>query len=152
MTRISFFKASRRLLSDGGHLAADSRADRSLNAAHLHGLSAECGLKYLLLLCGALQRDGTTGDLTGRRPHVDRIVDSSGLATEYQTLVSGHTHSRYFASLSGLSSLRSWKPDFRYFDDVHPDYPKADEATWVNASHEIQAALDAALLDGQPIY
>lgn len=152
MTRISFVQSSRRLHSDAEHLVADAAADRSLNAAHFHGLASECGLKYLLLLCGGLRRDSNTGDLVGPRPHVDRMVDASGLATSYRNLVSGHTHARYFVQLAAISSLQTWKPEFRYYDETHVDYPKADEAFWQTASKEIQIALDAALLDGQPHY
>ena len=152
MTRFSFLHSSRRLHSDAEHLVADNTADRRLNAAHFHGLASECGLKYLLLLCGGLQRDANTGDLAGSRPHVDRMVDASGLATSYRSLVSGHTHSRYFLQLPSISSLQSWKPEYRYYDQAHADYPKTDEVSWQTASKEIQTALDAALLDGQPTY
>lgn len=152
MTRISFVQSSRRLHSDAEHLVADTTADRRLNAAHFHGLASECGLKYLLLLCGGLQRNSNTGDLVGGRPHVDRMVDASGLATSYRNLVAGHTHSRYFLQLASISSLQSWKPEFRYYDQAHADYPKPDEASWRSASKQIQTALDVALLDGQPNY
>jgi hypothetical protein len=55
MTRISFYKASRRLHSDANYLANDAVETRNVNSGHFFGLSAECGLKYLLLLCGGLQ-------------------------------------------------------------------------------------------------
>jgi len=126
---------------------------RSVNAGYFFGLAAECGLKYLLILCGGLQRDSSTGDLSIRpRPHVDRLIDASGLATSYRALVAGHTHSRYFAHTPSLAGLQSWKAEYRYYDDAHPDYPKVSEADWAKASMEIQTALDAAMLDGHPIY
>ena len=152
MTRISFVQSSRRLYSDAEHLFADTAADRSMNAAHFHGLASECGLKYLLLLCGGLQRDSTTGDLSGRRDHVGQMVGASGLATNYEITVSGHTHYRYLRLLNSISSLKSWRAEYRYYDKAHGDYPKADESLWRSASKEIQSALDMALLDGQPIY
>lgn len=152
MTRISFYKASRRLHSDAKHLASDHLAGRCVNAGHFFGLSAECGLKYLLLLCGGLQRNSITGDLTGLKPHANQLVDASGLATNYRTLVAGHTHSKYFAHAPSLAGLQSWKAEYRYYDDGHSDYPKASEPDWLKASLEIQSALDAAMLDGHPIY
>jgi len=153
MTRISFHKASRRLHSDANHLAGDSVETRNVNAGHLFGLAAECGLKYLLLLSGGLQRDAATGDLSDRpRPHVDRLIDASGLAANYRALVAGHTHSRYLAHAPSLAGLQSWKPEYRYYDDAHPDYPLASEPDWLKASQEIQSALDVAMLDGQPVY
>lgn len=153
MTRISFLIAARRLHSDATYLANDDSEDRNLNAGHFFGLAAECGLKYLLLLCGGLTRDSVTGDLCDRpRPHVDRLIDAFGLATSYRTLVQGHTHSRYFAHTPTLAGLHSWKAEFRYYDAGHPDYPRASEPAWQTASREIQSALDAAMLDGHPNY
>lgn len=152
MTRISFFIAARRLHSDATYLANDGSEDRNLNAGHFFGLSAECGLKYLLLLCNGLQRDPVTGDLRGSRAHVNQIIDASGLATSYQTLVAGHTNSQYFAHTPTLAGLHSWKAEFRYYDAGHPDYPQASEPDWQTASLEIQSALDSAMLDGHPIY
>ncbi len=153
MTRTSFYKASRRLYSDANHLASNAEQKRNVNAGHFFGLSAECGLKYLLLLCGGLQRDSITGDLTGRsKPHANQLVDASGLATSYRALVSGHTHSKYFADAPSLAGLQSWKAEYRYYDEDHSEYPKISEPDWKAASHEIQFALDAAMLDGHPIY
>lgn len=94
-----------------------------------------------------------TGDLAGRsKPHANQLVDASGLATNYRALVSGHTHSKYFADAPSLAGLRSWKAEYRYYDEDHSDYPKISEQDWKTASHEIQSALDAAMLDGHPIY
>lgn len=153
MPRISFYKASRRLHSDANHLASDAIRERNVNAGHFFGLAAECGLKYLLLLCGGLQRDPATGDLTGRsKPHVNQLVEASGLAMNYRALVSGHTHSKYFADTPSLAGLQSWKAEFRYYDGDHSDYPASSEQDWKTASLEIQSALDAAILDGHPIY
>ena len=153
MPRISFFKAARRLHSDGLYLANDASGDRSHNAGHFFGLAAECGLKYLLILCGGLTRDAVTGDLCERpRPHVDKLIDASGLATNYRTLVGVHPHAQYFTHTPALAGLHSWKAEFRYYDASHPDYPAASENDWQNASREIQSALDAAMLDGHPFY
>lgn len=152
MSQISFFKASQRLHSDASHLASDGQGNRRLNAGHLFGLAAECGLKYLLLLCGGLQRDPATGDLIGKKPHIDQLTAPSGLAQNYQQLVAGHTHSQYFALIPNLPALNSWKAHFRYYDETDASYPQADESGWQNASKEIQTVLDAAILDGHPIY
>jgi hypothetical protein len=153
MTRISFYKASRRLHSDANHLASDTVQQRNVNAGHFFGLSAECGLKHLLFLCGGLQRDSITGDLAGGpRPHANQLVDASGLATNYRALVGGNTHSKYLLQAPSLAGLQSWKAEFRYYDESHSDYPAGSEPDWKAASLEIQAALDAAMLDGHPIY
>jgi hypothetical protein len=71
MPKICFIKASQRLHQDARHLRGDSTQDRSASASHFFGLSSECGLKYLLLVCGALNRDNATGDLVRLKPHVN---------------------------------------------------------------------------------
>lgn len=150
MSHICFFKSAKRLHSDAEHLVADHR---NFNAGHLHGLAAECGLKYLLILCGALQRDQGTGDLVVRpRPHVNELTDASGLAANYQLMVSGHTNSRYLSLARSLAGLQTWRAEFRYYDDGHANYPQASETAWRVASQEIQNALDAARIDGHPQY
>lgn len=63
-----------------------------------------------------------------------------------------HTHSKYFADTPSLAGLQSWKAEFRYYDGDHSDYPASSEQDWKTASLEIQSALDAAILDGHPIY
>jgi hypothetical protein len=153
MSQISFISSARRLHSDADYLASDVSGKRNVNAGHLFGLAAECGLKYLLLLCGTLNRDPVTGDLVGRKkPHVNELVDPSGLSQNYQQAIAGLTQSRYFAQMPSLPALSSWKPSFRYYDDSDPSYPKANESGWQSASQEIQTALDAAILDGHPLY
>lgn len=152
MSYICFSKASKRLHSDADHLVGDHR---NCNAGHLHGLAAECGLKYLLLLCGGLTRDPATGDLVvarGPRPHVNHLIDAGGLAAHYQALVHGHVNARYISLTPSLAGLRTWKPEFRYYDENHANYPHASELDWWLASQEIQEAMDAANLDGHPAY
>jgi hypothetical protein len=152
MARVNFYQASRRIQSDAEYLVADGSRDRTAGAGHFFGLSGECGLKYLLLLCGGLNRDPATGDLQGRRPHVDDMVGAAGLASNYATAVAGHTNGKYFASLPGLGGLASWRAEFRYYDTTHPAYPKQDEPKWRQAALEIQTALDDAIADGQPVF
>jgi len=155
MPKINFFQASRRMHRDAVFLAQDGALDRTAGAGHFFGLGGECGLKYLLLLCGGLTRDSATGDLQmagRRRPHLDEIIDASGLVSSYSTAVASHTNVKYFATLPGLGGLSTWKVIFRYFDTSHADYPEADEPKWEAAAKEIQTALDQAQMDGQPIY
>lgn len=152
MSHICFYKASRRLHSDADHLRTELR---NCNAGHLHGLAAECGLKYLLLLCGGLTRNPATGDLVvagGPLPHINRLIDAGGLAGNYQALVHGHANAKYISLIPSLARLRTWKPEFRYYDETHANYPQASELDWWLAAQEIQEALDAAWLDGHPVY
>jgi len=152
MPKISFIKASQRLHQDASHLRGDSTQDRNASAGHFFGLSSECGLKYLLLVCGALNRDSTTGDLLHPRPHVNQLVDASGLVATYASAVANHTNAKYLAQMPNLGGLSTWKVEFRYYDTSHTDYPKQEELKWETAATEIQKALDQAQLDGQPIY
>ena len=140
---------------DAVFLTQDGTFDRTAGGGHFFGLAGECGLKYLLLLCGGLTRDAVTGDLQmarGRRPHLGDIIDASGLVSSYSAAVASHTNVRYFAALPALVGLATWKVEFRYYDTSHADYPEAHEPKWETAAKEIQNALDQAQLDGQPIF
>ncbi len=83
---------------------------------------------------------------------MNQLVEASGLATSYRAQVSGNTHSKYVLQAPSLAGLQSWKAEFRYYDEDHSDYPACSEQDWKTASIEIQSALDAAMIDGHPIY
>lgn len=115
-------------------------ATRMANADHLYGLSAECGLKRLMLAFG-MPVDSQRGDprLSVDKKHADRLWD------RYESYRSGyHSGSRYL--LSGTNPFSNWNISHRYaarnhFPNIHVDAHRS------GAKH-VMSVVSTAVLDG----
>ena len=80
---------------------------RLANADHLYGFSAECGLKWLMIMFG-MRPNPTTGDLEKiDRKHINKI------AQRYESYRSGHPLAAAYA-LPQSTPFDDWDVDQRY--------------------------------------
>lgn len=110
-------------------------------ADQLYGLAAECGMKAVLVRCGATT-DPATGDLDRRSPHRTHLP---GLWSAYQTFLQGRGEARY--CLTEEAPFHDWAVDQRYA--AGDDLP-SDEAVERHrlATREVMRIATQAVLDG----
>jgi hypothetical protein len=134
-----FHAASRRHFEaaemlDGNTAAAD--------AAHLYGLSAECGIKSVLLGTGVAQAAGD-GDFP-RGPLRDHI---GGLSQAMASISAGRVFPAYLAMIQpDIASFSSWDINDRYKNETMialGDYPR-----WKQAAAKVNAMLALAASQG----
>jgi hypothetical protein len=142
---VDFRYAASRHYSDGDLLMANGRY---ANAGQLYGFTAECGIKWLLVLKG-YPSDSVTGEIVERkrkfRAHIHELIKNINMLT---TFLEGRGASKYLAMIPSIGNFSDWKTDHRYyFESALPPSLK----NWQKAAHEIMQMLNEAILDGEPI-
>lgn len=145
--RVGYPDAAHRHFKDAALLmTANSKA----NAGQLFGLAAECGLKAILVACGApTDADGTVCKLVnasgkGFRDHLPGL--HAAATGSGDVLPDGRFTTRYMAMMPGLSAFRGWAVDHRYWRD--DAWPATSLPSWNNAAREVMLAVDLARQDG----
>ena len=109
--QIDFYNAHIRHWDDAEHLHSEGRM---LNADHLYGFSAECGVKFLMKGLG--MRTSPSGD---PQDHIDRKhIDQ--LWVRYNSYASGRAIGPK-CTLPALNPFDQWNVKDRYTDGSHID-------------------------------
>lgn len=114
--------------------------DRWANADHLYGMSAECGLKRLMLAFGMpfdISRDSPSR--SGDKKHIDKIWD------RYETYRSGHMPAASY-TLSSSTPFVNWRAEHRY--DHQSGYDQSNIDTHRLAADDINDLIKKAQIDG----
>lgn len=145
--RVGYAEAARRHFADAGLLLSNSR---EANAGQLFGLAAECGLKAIVVACGAkTDADGSVDKLTGvkGKGFKDHMPQLHQAAITYGGhLPDGRFSTRYLASMPSLSVFSDWAVEHRYWRNTA--WPAASLPKWKTAADEVMLALDQAQKDG----
>jgi hypothetical protein len=139
----NYFEAASRHYHDA-ILLKDNQRDP--NAGQLFGFCVECGLKEMLLACGA-ERDATWGGVaqkSGFRAHLPTL-DSALLASAW-LLPNGARAGHYRAFLPNADKMANWSVDQRYY--AASALPQNALNHWQTAADEALGMLDQILLDG----
>ena len=142
---VDYRRAASRHHRDGDLLMANGR---HANAGQLYGFTAECGIKWLLILKG-YPSDPMTGEIVEKkkkfRAHVHELVKNINMLN---TFLEGRGAAKYLAMIPSLGNFSDWKTDHRYYSDsaLPPSL-----TNWQRAAHEIMQMLNEAFLDGEPI-
>lgn len=134
---INFMDASNRHWDGAELLYSDSHL---ANADHLYGLSAECGLKALMVAMGA-PTDPVGDMLKPHKKHIDQLWG------EFQSFASGLSGSAYVAMLPAGSPFSNWAIQQRYEHRVFANQSLVDDHRV--AARQVRAVLDHAVLDGR---
>jgi hypothetical protein len=145
--RVGYTAAARRHFQDGGRLL---NGGRLANAGQLFGLAAECGVKAILVACGApVDAEGSVGKPAGAsgkgfREHMPELHQA---AIAFGNLLpDGRFTTRYMAMMPSLSAFNDWAVDQRYWGDAA--CPAASIPGWHSAADEVLHAIDNAEQDG----
>ncbi len=145
--RVGYKAAARRHFRDADLLLSDGRL---ANAGQLLGLAAECGLKAIVVACGApTDAEGSVDKVagaTGRgfREHMPALRQA---AVAFGSLLpDGRFTTRYFAMMPNLGAFHDWAVDQRYWCDGA--WPVASMPGWQAAAGEVLQAVDGAEQDG----
>lgn len=143
MTKVvDYSGASKRHYSDAT-LLQGNRCDS--NAGHLFGISAECGIKALLVGLGyPTQPNGDmvfshTPDLRGHIDHLHRIFN------QLLTFINGRSGGKYLSMVPNAGNFSDWRVDHRYYADTAIP---ASLSKWESAAREVQSMIQSAQLDG----
>ncbi len=138
-----YFEAASRHYLDAILLKANQRTP---NAGQLFGFCVECGLKEMLLACGA-ERDtkwGGVAQKSGFRAHLPAL-DSALLASAW-LLPNGARAGHYRAMVPNADKMADWSIDHRYY--AASALPQNVLGQWQTAADEVLGMLDQILLDG----
>ncbi len=109
---INYAESSKRHFQDAELLKHEGRAP---NAGHLYGVSAECGIKALLVALGhRTDSDGNMEASTGLRKHIDELQLPRAFQ-QLQNYASGPNGARLLAMLPNVAQFADWKVDHRYY-------------------------------------
>lgn len=138
--QIDFGEASERHLTDAKLLETQKRV---ANAGHLFGLSAECGIKVLLIALGhPTKQNGDLVHTHGFREHVNKLASAQA---QLKTFVNGRSGAKYLAMLPSIGNFADWDVGHRYFaQDKIPNLL----AQWHAAAQEVGLMIQSAKLDG----
>lgn len=142
---VDFPLAAKRHWCDAILLEANGRTG---NAGQLYGLSAECGVKALLVALGyPTDPDGSPAmnPPTGTpqvRKHIHRLV---GMIGNIQSEIAGRSGAKYTAMFPNITRFSNWSTEHRYWVDTA--IPNSLPA-WKLAAEEVMRMLDTAFLDG----
>ena len=142
---INFHLAAKRHWDDATLLESNVRIP---NAGQLYGLSAECGIKAVLIGLGyPINLDGSPpkippGGTPKIREHVNILANS---IAAIQLYAHGRNGAKYTAMLSNISDFADWNVDHRYYDESAIPHSLS---AWQIASAEVMKMVDSALLDG----
>lgn len=135
--RSDFLDAHRRHWNDAELLYQRARW---ANADHLYGLSAECGLKAIMVHRGWVPVDQHGDPETPYRTHIDKLWD------EFLTLANGRLESRYVVLLSPTNPFRDWRIGQRYAHEtrIRVEMVKAHQ----RGAEEVRSLVSEARKDG----
>lgn len=132
-----FLDAHYRHWDDAEHLFDDSRW---ANADQLYGLSAECGLKRLMMAFG-MNIDTTTG-----RPIDDKDrVHTNKAWPRYESYRSGHHHGARY-SLPTIDPFINWDVSQRYANRSNFDQALAEAHR--QGANAVRTLVNQAILEG----
>lgn len=134
---VNYTNAARRHFDDANSL---QQAGRLGNAGQLYGYAAECGVKALMVSCGA-SVDGAGSVLAPLRLHFPKLRNN--VQANLGAWVNGRGAAACFAALPSLGKLNDWNIDYRYW---HLNkLPLQSLADWKVAASEVMRALDGAI-------
>lgn len=142
---VDFPLAAKRHWRDAILLEANGRTG---NAGQLYGLSAECGVKALLVALGyPTEPDGSLANPPPAGTpkvslHIHQLVSKMGVI---QGEINGRDGAKYTAMFPNITKFSNWSIDHRYFTDIA--IPNSLPA-WRLAAGEVMRMLDTASLDG----
>lgn len=147
VSRVSYTQAARRHFKDAGLLLSGGR---QANAGQLLGLAAECGVKAIVVACGApTDAEGSVGKVSGAtgKGFRDHMPELHQAATAFGGLLpDGRFSTRYMAMMPKLAAFSDWAVDQRYWLDAA--WPAASLPHWHAAAGEVMQAVDQAEQDG----
>ena len=137
--RADFIDAHRRHLEDANLLFDKARW---ANADHLYGLSAECGLKAIMLSLGMSVDAGGTPIESEHRRHVN------GLWPVFEDFAQGSGGEAYLASLPSGDPFSGWSIHDRYANRSF--FQRANVASHRCAARQVGHSVQRAALEGAP--
>ncbi|MFN9965856.1 MAG: hypothetical protein ACK52N_03230 [Lysobacteraceae bacterium] len=145
--KVAYAVAARRHFADADLLLSNGR---QANAGQLLGLAAECGLKAIVVACGAATtQEGDVVNPQGLsgKGFKDHFPQLEQVATQHGGLLPDTRFStRYLARMQNLSAFSDWTVSQRYW--CHSVVPIASIPNWKLAADEVMAVLDQAQQDG----
>lgn len=137
MPRLADFADAHRRHLEDADLLFDN--DRWANADHLYGLSAECGLKAIMLgLDMSVDATGTPTEREHKR-HVN------GLWPVFRDFTRKHSGGKYLSLLPDGTPFDDWSIDDRYANRGH--FQRANVAPHRAAANKVGEAVQRAKLD-----
>lgn len=109
------------------------QAQRLANADHLYGVSAECGLKKLMIVFGMKVDSATGSPMNGKD-----LKHANNLWTRFESYRSGHAFGVNYL-LPSVSSFNDWDISQRYAHQSSFDQPRVQ-------SHQSGAQIVCALI------
>ena len=139
LRRADFTDAQRRHWEDAELLFEHSHWP---NADHLYGLSAECGLKAIMLSLGMGVDDSGTPIEPKHKQHVD------GLWPVFEDFAQGSGGKAYLASLPSGDPFSGWSIHDRYANRSF--FQRANVASHRCAARQVGHSVQRAALEGAP--
>lgn len=133
--KVNYEEAARRHYQDARYLLDQKRLG---NTGQLLGFAAECGMKSMLVACGAPVT--AAGDVTKAsrfREHLPKLID---LMDQIENLSDSRLAGEFLARIGDLDRLRDWDIHHRYWSDA--ELPIASVSDWQQATHDILLAID----------
>lgn len=135
---VNYREASRRHYADAERLWADERVP---NASQLHGVAAECAIKWLAIRTGLGPTPGGSVPMSWKK-HLPNLMQ---LLNQHIAQANGKTASTYTALMPNLQDFADWTIDHRY---SVCDRSPLSAPRWRQAAKETQAMLEQAVLNG----
>jgi hypothetical protein len=137
----NFYEASQRHYADAVLL---QNSNRLPNAGQLYGLSAECGVKALMIAVLGTKLPEKY------RKHPDKLVN---LIPIFLTAVSGRQGIHYFTAVQqkfkAFGGCSPWDVDDRYESDTaNISKWNSRSADWIEAARTVQQKLEQVHIDG----
>jgi hypothetical protein len=135
--QVDYHDAHNRHWDDAEHLFDDSRW---ANADQLYGLSAECGLKRLMMAFG-MNIDTTTGSPTEKKDW----VHANKAWQRYESYRAGHYHGAKY-SLPANDPFINWDVSQRYANRSNFDQALAESHK--QGANAVRSLVNQAILEG----
>lgn len=138
---VNYEQAARRHHKDAQYLLGQGR---QANAGQLLGFSAECGMKSMLVACGApVAPAGDVSRASGFREHLPKLID---LMDQIENLSDSRLAASFLSQIGDLDRLRDWDVNHRYWSDTAISFTSIPD--WQQAAHDILMAIDNATGSG----
>lgn len=142
VARVDYIGSAKRHFADAATLLGLGRRS---NAGQLLGFAVECGLKGMLVAFN-VPADADGGIAQGHRLRQHMPVLGDRLVSEGHLVPDGRFASDYLAKLGGLSGMKDWSVDHRYWNEAA--LPVASLSAWQSAAADVMGLLDQAKEDG----
>ena len=140
---VSYETACQRHFDDAEFLMAGVR---TASAAQLYGFCAECGVKWLLIRCGApTGADGSV--LSPWKVYIEKLA-LARMINDIETLTCGRTNGHYVAMIRSITAFVDWSIDHRY---CKADRSPLSFPRWRAAARDVRRMIEQAMLDGVPL-